>query len=378
MGLPHNAPLVTTSAQSERKFAALVLQGSAKLGCDSVVVAPGLVASHSPRIELSADWKALFGRVDEQRFDRCRLFLSANAPTDRPGILDEENRWLCDRVETEWRCVGLTSVGLSCEYGWRLTGREAVEGVSIRESTAVDRIVSAPGTPAHFVITVPQLQQAENLSHVLRAVRGSGSLRRHWRALRAFELGLGTLDLTLRLHQLVRAIEGVVSIPHSRAARGNLSQRDYFAEKVSLMCESTDSREALREMYSTRGAVEHLEMPVREIHARPGKKLSAADAEVPFAELTFVAEGIARHALVRVFSEPGLRDAFSNEESILGFWRQSDEAIRDQWGSPFPFDDYRRHFDPRRAAEQLQHTRALRDHTRSVLERAPDSFWGKG
>ncbi len=368
---------MTEKHKLEWKFATLVLECSVALGGDSIVVAPGLTASHQARAELAADWKRFLSRFDAPLADRCRFFLTARGPSTRPEVLDEENVWLCDRVETVWASLVLCSPGLKCDRGWRLTGRENIDGVSIRESAVVEPVIAAPGTPTEFVATAAQLRQAENLSHVLHRLNGSGLLLRHWRALRAFMLGVSTFDLTLRLHQLVRAIEGVVFIPGSRGARGKLSQTDYFAEKVSLMWEGSSDPAMLREMYATRGAVEHLELPVREIHARPGNTLSAVQAEVPFAEMAFVAEGLARHALVRVLSDERLHGAFSSEARIQEFWNQPADAIRAQWGSPFPVEEYRRRFDRDRAAQQLEHAREIRDTQRALRKRAPRSFWGR-
>jgi hypothetical protein len=240
---------------------------------------------------------------------------------------------------------------------------------------AVDALIEAPGTPAHFVITPEQLRQADELSRTLRDIDRRRGLPRHWRGLRAFELGLGHWDLSLRLHQMVRAIEATILIPPRAKDRGGLSQRAYFASKLALLSADPPDINTLLDMYDSRGAVEHLALPVRDVQAR-NPSLSNAEAELPFASLVFFAEGLARHTLVRVFSDPALQVAFDTDDAIMRFWAQSDIDVRKLWGTLFPTAAYRRHFDYDGAKRTLENGRAHREHWREVLAKAPPSVWG--
>ena len=183
------------------------------------------------------------------------------------------------------------------------------------------------------------------------------------------------LDLSMRLHQFVRAIEGIMPIPAHQKARGNRSQREWFADKASLLWAGTPNRDRLLAMYDARGATEHLALPVRDLQ-KLNPSLTPADAEIPFAALVFLGEGLARHALVRVLESATLRPRFETEAAMNLFWAQSDADIGQVWGDAFPATDYERRFDAERARDQLERGREDRYHRRVMLARAPSSYRG--
>jgi hypothetical protein len=179
-------------------------------------------------------------------------------------------------------------------------------------------------------------------------------------------------DMPQRLHELVRAIEGVVPIPRERQGR---SQRDWFADKVALLWAGAPNREHLLALYDARGATEHLALPIRDLQ-RKNPALTTAEAEVEFAALVFLAEGLARHALIQVLESDTLRTTFDTEEDIYRFWAQEDAVIRDAWGDPLDVAKYLASFDAAAAHEEFERGREDRRHFRALVSRAPGDYRG--
>jgi len=128
-------------------------------------------------------------------------------------------------------------------------------------------------------------------------------------------------------------------------------------------------------MYDSRGATEHLERPIRNIRvASPA--LTPDEAELSFAELTFLTEGIARHALLKVIETAAIKAHYESDDTILAFWQRSDAAILADWGPQFPVDVLHRHFDPRIAASQLRYAHEQQLHWRKLYAKAPPEFTG--
>ena len=357
------------------KYALLALKASAKLGASRIRVGRGLHALHEPPVDLPSHWKEWLGSLEADSVAECRLFLLATAPARKPKVLDEENVWLEHRMNLFYRALALSSVGFRSSYGRMMLGAHTPDRMEMRQTQSVDPIVRTPGTPTHFVVTPAQMRQADRLVQVLWDLPSGGGYGRLWRSLRAFDTALHTNDLAMRLHQLVRAIEGVVRIPAgSPKARGGLAQREWFATKVGLMWDGAPDRGKLLEMYDSRGATEHLELPVRDVQKRTG--LTAADAEVPFATLVFLAEGLARHALVRVLETDSLRDLFESEQKLDDFWAQSDPDVRATWGEGFPASRYEKNFDAEGARRDLDAGRADRNHWRDLYTRVRPEYRG--
>jgi len=357
-----------------QKYALLALDAQARLDGDWLEIAPDLIALHDPPVDLPKHWREWLGTIEAQRVEKCRLFILACMSTSNPGVLDEENRWLEHRADLFYRAIALASVGFQMRYGMIMIGARGQREPDVRQAAPLRPIVNTPGLPVSFVVTPAQLKQAERLARVLWDLGEHAEYRRLWRALRAFDAALHTQDLSMRLHQLIRAIEGVVPIPQGgRKATRGLSQREWFAAKVSLMCGGAADQERLLAMYDSRGATEHLALPVRDVQARD-PSLSAAEAEVPFAQLVFAGEGLARHALIRVLSTPSLRKRFISESGMIEFWGQNDAVVQREWGESFALAEYAKRFDGDRARDDFERGRAERQRQRAIIAKAPDTF----
>lgn len=357
------------------KFALLALRADAQLGAHFVQIGEGLHAMHEPPVNIPEHWKEWLGTIEVRRLKECRLFLLANAPSETPDVLDDESVWLEHRLNLFHSALALASVGYHVSHGQLLIGARTKEHTSVRQVRRVEPIIHSPGLPLEFIVTLQQLRHADRLVPILWELGLNGTHGRLWRALRAFESALHTVDLSNRLHQLVRAVEGIMPIPAGKKERGDRSQRDWFADKSSILWTEPANRDRLLAMYDARGATEHLAVPVRDLQKRD-PSLSAAEAEIPFAALVFLAEGLARHALVRVLESGTLLPHFATERSMTSFWAQPDAEIRKAWGGPFPATEYERRFDADRARDQLERGRQDRHHRRVMLARAPSSYRG--
>lgn len=361
------------SLHDDPVYALLALDVSAKLDGTSAKLGSRFHATHQVPIALPDRLKDAIGTTEFKRLSGCRLFLLVSGP-DASGSAGSERVWLEDRLDLFLRSLTLTSVGFRMSYGILMSGMVREGDNRAVQVRRFDAITASPGMPLHFVVQRAQLEHAERVSQKLRELRSTRGFERLWRALRAFDLALTTQDLALRLHQLVRAIEGVVVIPADKEKRLRLNQREWYASRVALMCSGLPTASDLLDLYDSRGATEHLALPVRDIQ-RNNPGMSAGDAEVPLARLVFLAEGIARHALVRVIEKPELHEHFVAEDSAIAFWNQDAEKVRSQWGDPFPVDQYLTHFDGSRAQQQLEQSRQRGIQYREIVEAAPPSFW---
>lgn len=158
------------------------------------------------------------------------------------------------------------------------------------------------------------------------------------------------------------------------AARHSAADRNATGSpKGFRLCAAGPEITRLVMMYDSRGATEHLALPVRELQVNDSS-LSTAEAEVPFAHLVFMGKALARHALVRVLSTPVLRKHFSSENAMLAFWRRDDATVRREWGDALPLAELMKRFDATRARNDLEGARVHRGDERSIMAKAPDAF----
>ena len=113
-----------------------------------------------------------------------------------------------------YRAAALASVGFCLRYGCLMMGASVAEKLTLRRAERINPIIRSPGVPRDFILTQEKMCMPTD-SRVCCGCRptpntgGSGApfvpLRRHF----------GPPDLSVRLHQLVRAIEGLLPIPAS-------------------------------------------------------------------------------------------------------------------------------------------------------------------
>jgi hypothetical protein len=160
------------------------------------------------------------------------------------------------------------------------------------------------------------------------------------RGFRAFLAGIRERNLDERLHQFVRALDGILRLP----ANGGQPQ---FVHRCRLFTEFYGQSAVLREMYRFRNTFEHL----NDWRGAAGQAPVVPD-ERTAALRAYQAEILARRVFQRLFSNPDILRRFETDEDIDGFWAAQGSHQRVVWGPSFNLEEASRGFRWRLAPDE--------------------------
>jgi hypothetical protein len=172
------------------------------------------------------------------------------------------------------------------------------------------------------------IQRASAIAAGMRAVHtpGGQSQRLH-RGFRARIQGAMESYHDNRLHQFVRAVEGVIMPAIGQSKRQFVHRGQVFAGN------SATSTTLLGELYDLRGLAEHL---------HPFDTLLAAypqnDRESIALRRAYQGQLLASHVYERIFSNAHLQTAFGTDAAIDAFWRQAWAQQTQSWGQPIDLE----------------------------------------
>jgi hypothetical protein len=169
---------------------------------------------------------------------------------------------------------------------------------------------------------VNELRRAEALCVRLQRVdEGGADWARLRRGVNALLRGSRMDDGTERLHQFVRALEGLI-----KPDLGNT--RRQFAHRIdqNFTVANAETRETLNEIFDLRSRIEHVHDPLDVLARERDARIATANRR------TRQVEALARFALGRVLEDDHLFETFRTDAGVDAFWQLADAVRAAAWG----------------------------------------------
>lgn len=315
-------------ARRNTKFGILAFDRCSGVEIDnSQVLGDGVSVYPDCPIELPAHWNTWLGSIQSENLTRANLTFTVQINSETPTFLDDETKQLLKQLEA--LRFGLFFHGIPT-YRNNLI---ALGGIDNHGEASV-RQVEIPML-AYFhpcgrtpVITMDSLVGANTCAtRIVSLMPGNDDAFRRIRAgLRACVYGMQERDLPERLHQFVRALDGLTMIPPGQGA-------NRFSQRAQLFAAGTNIADTLIELYRLRSAQEHL---------NDLRQALATQPEEDFRRLVslraYQAEQAALTTYRQLLTTPHLLTHLESETSINEFWALNDEMRRDIWGAACDMD----------------------------------------
>lgn len=325
-----NVPRTMSLIPPHSKFSCVALRSASvgDLGGVPVSLGNGLWSVSRIPFELQDLWKEWIGTLQSKELLGANLCLFAIAPSANPGVLDSENEALRSTAERVF--FGLVLHGLRYERGYILSGAHHEGAIDVRQFTVLRDFHPNPEREP-TLITVDLLRRgivvAKAIEEIFSPVAhpgGSNPEPKRFRRLRRGFLALlrgyeeGWWDT--RLHQFVRAIEALLSLPVGE------STKKFAHRSQAFIGASDESRQLLTEIYQLRSCAEHMNpmetvLPGPEPHRTAWKRCLQSEL-------------MASEIYLRLFSTPDLLQHFTDDDAILALWKEKDHVVHAVWGKP--------------------------------------------
>jgi hypothetical protein len=336
------------------KFACVSLRywdadwGDPQAPIDAIELAPNLWALNRLPFELDDVTRDRIGRDAASYVERPNLVIFSKHPQATPDQ-DLELTALDRRVMRVYVALRLVTPGIS------LSSARLTDGVQLENHLRIYKAglpygltYQAPGTPRTWAVAPQHLHHALRVARGLLATHSTGEFHRMGRVAAAIREALGARELSTRLQQSVRALEGLI-LPQTVGGTAGI-----FSDRVKFFC-GAEHVELLRQLYVMRGKVEHLHGPVAAVRAVRNDLTDESDAMIHFAFAAFVAENLARACVVRVYETPKLWPYFSTDDGVERFWKAPKAA--NAWGDQIDLSRIIKLFERDTAGRQLEQSK---------------------
>jgi hypothetical protein len=288
--------------------------------------------------ELDSEWQGWLGSIATETLSDSELFLGAFMCSDQPSVDDHENKLLNRRVVLLQLGLSLVTPIFMRTKPYRVIGAQEQGRRVVRTCGSLPMIYATPGCNLNeFSVTEQVVRLGAELADSLAIVLLTQSYPRLRRAVESFLEGLRAPSISTRLHQFIRSIEGFM-LP---AIKGTAKD---VANKSRIFLEDHYNTD-LKLIYQIRSDLEHLHDPLQKL-----PKVSQTARLLRLAELTYMAEGLARHLVIRSLSCQTVLAMFVDDQSLRAFWDNPNESI---WGGKFDIAAHLRSFDHSWAGRDL-------------------------
>lgn len=292
----------------------------------------GLYAVSKPPFYIDDWWRQQLGALEVHQVEQCNLFLLAFA--DDPSITARD---LNNKVNIHYLSLLLEGVAYS-RNGIILGGDNAVNGLRVSSigwltDYPVPLLFSSPEVTRKHLEYTSQLAAgveviySSSSDHYLRLRKGFNSLIN----------GIKHHEVHNRLHQCVRAIEGVIK-PKQGEGTSNFKYRcQFFAGR------KPQDTQVLEELYELRSAAEHLNPMINKLTGYPPyqrdeiKALRAVQAEL-----------LASFVYRKILATPIILKSFADDAAIDKVWAQDSRSLIAYWGKTIAL-----HISPKLIAPRL-------------------------
>lgn len=275
------------------------------------------VVINCPPITFPDHWQQWIGSVRVDNMRNTNLTLLTKLPSPNPTILDQENEDLKRKVERYYYGLLLTGRMVSRGTPLLLTGAHNGQEVDVRQQSDLKVLPQFVGMPPDLV-TPMHMDKAAALGKGLGEMEARGKFQRFFRVLKIYAGARSMTDALDQIHQFCRCIEGLIVPEVGQTARQFKSRTELFI--------GPGHHDLMGSLFDFRSAVEHLNV---HLYVRRDRA-----QRVDLLRSVAIAEGIARHCIAHIISEPTLWPHFENDNALASFWhlRFSDRASL--WGDP--------------------------------------------
>jgi hypothetical protein len=282
----------------------------------------GLWILFEPPFEFEAHWREWLGTVRVEHLSRANLVVLAHHASATVEVMDAENEALTKKCFTLLYALFLAEV-FHHDGGLILSGANVDGTVNVRHVANLETLYRPNGVSTAR-IDAALIQRASTIASGMRAVHvPGGHSRRLHRGFRAWIQGAMEFYGDNRLHQFVRAVEGVI-----KPAIGQ-SRRQFVHRGQVLAGNSGAVPTLLGELYDLRGLAEHLHLFDSVLAAHPSHERQSVALR-----RAYQAQLLASHVYERIFSNPRLHTTFGTDAAIDAFWAQTWAQQTQEWGQP--------------------------------------------
>ena len=309
------------------KFGMLAFDDCPRVDLAGPVVIGNGVSVH-PRcpIELEDHWRTWLGTFQAETLTGANLVFTVQIESATPTILDAETKQLNEHLLA--LRVGLFLHGIP-EYKNNLIALGGIdnEGVSNVRRIEIPARAFRHSCGRRPTITAESLASTSTCAnHILELHRNQGTHRRVRAGFRACTRGMEEPAVEERLHQFVRAIDGLTMLLPGEGRR-------IFAQRARLFAAGASMANVLVQLYQLRNAQEHL----NDFRADLGD-LTEAEMLRLGSQRAYQAEQVALEAYRRLFTTPALLARLESDANIGAFWALDDNARRIEWGAACDLD----------------------------------------
>jgi hypothetical protein len=307
------------------KFSALAFDDCMEVKLSTAAeVAPNLRAYPAAPFELPQHWKEWIGTLKNGHFTEANLVLIITRASAAPSVLDQETRDL-ERELTAF-VFGLMLGGVPDykETTW-FSGANVDGALSVRGLRSLDTFYRTPGQ-ARPVLDDASLSNAAAIGAETLKVFASPD---HYRVRVGFGKlvdGLKSRNPRVRLHEFVRAIDGLMALEVGQSTK-------QFVHRGRTFASFANADGNCKPFYDLRSAEEHLNewTPILD----PAARLARQERDALALAWTDAAQRLARDVYRRLLTSPKLLAEFKDENSTRAFWKLDDAERRKRWGTPY-------------------------------------------
>lgn len=312
-----NPPL---ALPANHKFAILAIVNCDERVPQRVHLAGGTLVLTDVRSALDEQWRAWLGESRSGAVDRANLVLIRHAPSTQPNILDGEHEKLGQETSD---IFALLQYSGTPSYSEAILLKGSVERGRLNIRQVGDlREFYRPAGARSVPVTVARLQEAENRMLMWSQIVASGQFKRFIRAANVLMEGLHEYYGEERLHQCVRAMEGLI-LPDTGRTR-----RQFIHRCQTFTITNNVHADLLAELFSMRSDVEHIHEWDRSLGNYPvANRLQIAEHR------TRQAQALATREFGRILDDPNVRGIFQSDAATAAFWALNDQARKQQWAN---------------------------------------------
>ena len=175
-------------------------------------VSPHLWVLADTKFDIPPHWRDWLGTIRAKEVEDCNLLLISKLPSSKPGVLDEENQLLQQRVSNFYVGLLLARTFAPAHKPVMLSGSRWDGEVDIRQQHDFDSPVPCIFRP-YPPVEDGDIQLAAQLADQIETLGTARLKGGHWRLFRTLAIYRDTRtvpDILDRLHQYARCIDGLI------------------------------------------------------------------------------------------------------------------------------------------------------------------------
>lgn len=275
-------------------------------------------------LELDKNWKDWLGEFRIEDIQDASLCISSKCGSVSLESIDKENEKLKKQLRSFLSGILLSGFCQFTNDHFILTGSMIEDKADVRSINIEDHSIFQKGAPFES-ITIERLNNSLKIAAALNkfeARRSGGDFKRIFRSLHAYYSALIEVDLSEKLHQFVRSIEGFIFPEQGKAKQRFISRTELFL--------GNRLNDFSRELFDLRSIIEHLHGPYFLEEGKPNRAY-----RLHVCQRGLEAEALARYCICNFLLNEKLWPHFENDSKVELFWKLPESTKRDLWGATF-------------------------------------------